>query len=71
MFRKSVMFTIVLAITVALVPLGHAQDQQANVDTAIAMIRSAMQADRDTIIGNAMALNDKDGAAFWPIYRKY
>ena len=30
-----------------------------------------MQTDRDIIIGNAMAFTEKDGAAFWPIYRKY
>ena len=30
-----------------------------------------MQADRATIITQAMNFSDKDAAAFWPIYRKY
>jgi hypothetical protein len=30
-----------------------------------------MQADRTTIISTAMDFNEKDGAAFWPIYRQY
>ena len=71
MIRKSVVLTLTVAALVALAPLGRAQDQQPNIDTAIAIIRTGMQADRDTVIGNAMALNEKEAAAFWPIYRKY
>ena len=72
MIRKSVRFTITFAIlVVALLPAGRAQDLQPNIDTAISRIRATMQADRDSVIGKTMALNDKDAAAFWPIYRKY
>ena len=71
MIRKLGMFALTFATLVALAPLGRAQDQQPNIDTAIAIIRTGMQADRDTVIGNAMALNEKEAAAFWPIYRKY
>jgi hypothetical protein len=30
-----------------------------------------MQADRTTLITAGMNFNDKDGAAFWPIYKQY
>lgn len=30
-----------------------------------------MQADRTTLITTGMNFNDKDGAAFWPIYKQY
>ncbi|MGO9346431.1 MAG: hypothetical protein ACLPZJ_08605 [Terriglobales bacterium] len=30
-----------------------------------------MQADRTTIVGEAMNFSDQDAAAFWPIYRQY
>ena len=30
-----------------------------------------MQADRTTLITAGMNFNDKDGAAFWPIYQQY
>jgi hypothetical protein len=37
----------------------------------IEMVRTGMQADKATIIATNMNLSDKDGAAFWPIYRQY
>ena len=74
MIRKLVMLTIVIAVC-GLSALCSAQDQQVgqqpSIDTVIAIIRTGMQTDRDIIIGKAMALNEKDAAAFWPIYRKY
>ncbi len=70
MIRKSLMLTITFAM-LALPIFCRAQDQQPNIDTAIAMIRAGMQADRTTIITTTMEFSDKDAAAFWPIYRKY
>jgi hypothetical protein len=70
MTRKTAMLITTCAI-LALGPLSRAQDQQPNIDTAIAMIRAGMDADRQTIISTAMDFGDKDAAAFWPIYRKY
>jgi len=52
-------------------PLCRAQDQQPSLDSVIEVFRADMQADRTTIIAQAMNLSDKDAAAFWPIYRKY
>src|SRR6202166_4758412 len=52
-------------------PLGRAQDQEPTIDSAIAVVRANMQADRTTLITAGMNFNDKDGAAFWPIYQQY
>jgi hypothetical protein len=67
---KSVLLTIAFAIF-ALTPLCQAQTQEPSVDSAIEVVRANAQADRATIINAAMNLSDKDGAAFWPIYRQY
>lgn len=55
----------------AFCPLGRAQDQESTIDSTIAVARAGMQADRITLITAGMDFNDKDGAAFWPIYRQY
>ena len=73
MKHKAVLLTISFVV-LTLSTMCWAQDQQVeqpNIDTTIALVRTAMQADRDTVIGKSMGLNDKEAAAFWPIYRKY
>ncbi len=55
----------------AFCPLGRAQDQEPTIDSTIAVVRANMQADRTTLITAGMNFNDKDGAAFWPIYKQY
>ena len=67
---KSVLLTITLTM-LTLSPICRAQSQAPNVDSAIEVIRANMQADKATIITAAMDFNDKEGAAFWPIYRQY
>ena len=74
MIRKSV----TLAITFAILVLSHvsrAQDQQPtqqpSIDSVIEVFRANMRADRATIITENMNFTDKDGAAFWPVYREY
>jgi|SRR5580700_4068931 hypothetical protein len=53
-------------------PLGRAQDQEPpTIDSAIAVVRANMKAGRTTLITTGMNFNDKDGAAFWPIYQQY
>jgi hypothetical protein len=49
----------------------RAQTQQPSVISAIESFRAGTRADRVTIIAAAMQFDDKDAAAFWPIYRKY
>jgi hypothetical protein len=54
---------------------GHAQSQEPGqeptIDSTIAVVRANMQANRTTLITAGMNFNDKDGAAFWPIYQQY
>ena len=53
-------------------PPGRAQDQEPpTIDSAIAVVRANMKAGRTTLITTGMNFNDKDGAAFWPIYQQY
>ena len=61
-----VMFTML-----AFCPLGRAQEQEPGIDSAIEVARAKMQADKATVITATMNLSDKDGAAFWPVYRQY
>ena len=70
MIKASAFFVLTLA-TLASCPLGRAQDQETAIDSTIAVARANMQADRTTLITTGMSFNDKEGAAFWPIYREY
>jgi hypothetical protein len=71
MIRDSSILIITLSV-LALSPLGHAQTEvPRNSDSSIAVVRAGMQADKATIVGQAMRLSEKDAAAFWPIYREY
>jgi len=67
---KSLLLTITFAL-LAFSPICRAQTQEPNIDSAIEVARAGMRADRTTIITSAMNFSDKDGAAFWPIYRQY
>jgi hypothetical protein len=68
--HSALLLTIACAM-LALSPLCHAQAQQASIDSYIAEVRAGTQAERVAIISTTMRFNDKDAAAFWPIYRKY
>jgi hypothetical protein len=63
-----VVFTFAL---VAFCPLGRAQEQEPTTDSKIAVVRANMQADRTMLITTGMNFNDREGAAFWPIYEQY
>jgi hypothetical protein len=67
MMKNSALLMIMFAM-LAFCPLGRAQD---SIDSAIEVARSQMQADKATILTATMTFSDKDGAAFWPIYRQY
>ena len=67
MMKNSALLMVTFAMF-AFCPLGRAQDQQPTIDSTIAVVRANMQADRTTLITTGMNFNDKDGAAFWPIY---
>jgi hypothetical protein len=70
MKRESLVVIITLGL-LALCPLVRAQDQEPSIDSMVENIRAGMQAEKATIITTNMNLSDKDGAAFWPIYRQY
>src|SRR5579864_3874792 len=70
MIKNSALLVVTFAM-LALCPLGRAQDQEPNIDSTIAVVRANMQADRAALITTGMNFNDKDGAAFWPIYEQY
>jgi hypothetical protein len=68
---KNVALLLVTLAMLAFCPLGRAQDQEPTIDSAIAVARANMQAGKTTVITSAMNFNDKEGAAFWPIYKQY
>ena len=70
MMKNSALLVITFAM-LAFCPLGRAQDQEPSIDSTIAVVRANMQADKTTLITTLMNFNDKDGAAFWPIYQQY
>ena len=71
---KNCALLVVTFAMLAFCPLGRAQDQDQEpptIDSAIAVVRANMKADRTTLITTGMNFSDKDGAAFWPIYQQY
>src|SRR5215471_2137035 len=70
MIKNPALVMVTFAI-LAFCPFGRAQDQEPTIDSTIALVRANMQADRTALITSGMNFNDKDGAAFWPIYRQY
>jgi len=70
MIRNLILLTITFAM-LALSPICRAQSQEPSIDSTIEVARADMLADKATIITAAMDFNDKDAAAFWPIYRQY
>ena len=70
MMKNSALLVVIFAM-LALCPLGRAQDQRLTIDSTIAVARANMKADRTALITTGMSFNDKDGAAFWPIYQQY
>src|SRR5271166_4142002 len=70
MTKNSALFLLTFAM-LAFFPLCRAQDQGPTIDSTIAVVRANMRADKTTLITTLMNFNDKDGAAFWPIYQQY
>jgi len=70
MMKNSASLMITFAM-LAFCRLGRAQDQEPSIDSAIEVARAEMRADKATVLTATMNFSDKDGAAFWPIYRQY
>ena len=71
MSRKSLVVMITFGLLGLCPLLLRAQDEEPSIDSMIEIVRTGMQADKATIVAAGMNLSDKDGAAFWPIYRQY
>jgi hypothetical protein len=70
MMKNSAFLAVTFAM-LAFCSVGRAQDQEPTIDSAIAVVRANMQADRTTLITKGMKFSAKDGAAFWPTYQRY
>ena len=68
---KNCALLIITFAMLAFCPLGRAQDQEPDINSTIALVRANMQADRTALITAGMNFSDKEGAAFWPIYKQY
>ena len=68
---KNCVFVAATFAIFAFCDLASAQDQEPTIDSTIAVVRANMQADRTALITSGMNFNDRDGAAFWPVYRQY
>jgi hypothetical protein len=69
--RKLLPLALALFAPLTMTVGAVAQSQDANIDSYIESVRADLHADKVAIITKAMNFNDKDGAAFWPIYKKY
>jgi hypothetical protein len=49
----------------------EADSQEQNTRAYIELIRADIRAQKNHIIADVMALDDKEAAAFWPLYREY
>ena len=74
MTKKCALLVVTFAmLTFCSLTFAQSQEpgQEPTIDSMIALVRANMQADRTTLITTGMNFNDKEGAAFWPIYKDY
>jgi len=79
--RKSVMLIestrFIIAVLILSAILTAVATSQSNptgepaLDAYIDAIRADLRSDKIEVITNAMQFNEKDAAAFWPVYKKY
>jgi hypothetical protein len=65
---KRVSVLLVIAICIAVVPDAWAQFED---DRAVQLTRSAIQAERQAVLGANLELDEKESAIFWPLYQEY
>ena len=65
--------TILCALAISTLGSGPPvpQNDTANVDSYIESLRADFRAGKINLITQALHFNDKESAAFWPIYRRY
>lgn len=49
----------------------RAQSKELNTEAYVQLLRADLNAQKEQLIKDTMQLNDKQSAAFWPIYREY
>ena len=62
--------TVVVAMFVCIACAATAQ-AQLDQDHAVQLTRSAIQAERQAILAANLELDEKESAAFWPLYQEY
>jgi hypothetical protein len=60
-----------LATLAATLLPAHAGQEDTNVTEAIAVLRTAYQADRQAFLEQNLQLTESEGKAFWPLYQQY
>src|SRR5215472_4206628 len=72
---KHTIAALAILCTLAISALGSGpplpEDGTADVDSYIESLRADFRAGKINLITRAMHFNDKESAAFWPIYRRY
>jgi len=73
--KKTILALASVLIIARAIPNTLAQSGGSGADPAldeyIQDVRADLKADRITLIKEAMQLNDRDAAAFWPVYERY
>ena len=65
--RAGVVLCVIAAAALGIPALA----QDATVDKYVELLRSDLRTDKVAILTETLALDDAQGAAFWPIYREY
>lgn len=77
--KATIRASVLLAISAAVLALpslclaqnAEGGEKPVSIDSAIEVARADLRADRNAMISAGMNFSDKEGAAFWPVYRKY
>jgi hypothetical protein len=54
-----------------LLPMAHGQATDQSEEDAVAVVRSTIKADRQTVVTQTLQLTDKESQEFWPLYHQY
>lgn len=72
---KHAILTVAMFVTIAASASGQGgatpQNVPTNIDSYIESLRADFRADKVSLITQTMQFNDKQSAAFWPVYRRY
>jgi hypothetical protein len=68
---SSLAFALVLSATSVLAQGPAAKPAEGNLDAYIEVLRSDVRASKTALVTEALALDDSESAAFWPVYREY